>query len=66
MLSKDELEFQAEAFQGFAGKSENRDVPIGHVFAVWARSKDFFSKDARAIWHLVRERRPSLAPVEGE
>lgn len=56
MLPKHDLELQTEAFVDFAGKPENRAMPLTRVFARWARSKGFHRKDERAIWELVRWR----------
>ncbi len=56
MLQKHDLETQAEAFLGFAGKSENRATPLIRLFVVWARSKDFDCDDERAIWALLGNR----------
>lgn len=56
MLSKHDLETQAEAFLGFVGKPENCAVPPARLFVAWARSKDFGCDDERAIWELVRWR----------
>ena len=63
MLPKDDVELQAEAFLGFAGKPENEDVPLTRLFACWSRSKDFLPVVARAILRSVKERRPDLATV---
>ena len=57
MLPKDDVELQAEAFLGFAARAENRGVPVQRLFNHWARSKDFWPEDRRAIWRVVCDQR---------